>query len=110
MKVKREIDRLPHPQRTDHTRHARPHLLAFLVGNIGKDDRYSRKHLVTVLHRELKHWIGNCNDNVQLKSAISTMESLCHALPINLLIESRVFDRCSVEINSPWNPSTHRGF
>ncbi len=93
MKIKREID----------------HLLRFLAADIGKDDRHPRKHLVTVLHCELKHRIGRCNHNVQLYPTVPAAESLCQALPITFVVELRVFDRRGIEVDLPRNTSPHGG-
>src|SRR5271156_2541115 len=66
MKMKRKIDRFPHADRADYACDAWPHLLHLGAANIGKDDWHPRKHLVTVLHRELKHRIARYNHDVQL--------------------------------------------
>ena len=85
------------------------HLL-FGTADIGKDDRHSGKHLVAVLHHELKDRIGSCNHNVQLYPTVPAAESLCQALPISFLVESRVFDGRGIEVDLPRNPSPHGGF
>ena len=110
MELKREIDRLPHPHRNYHAGDARPHLLRFLSGNIGEDDRHPGKHLVAVLEREFKHLISSCNHKVQLYPAVPAAESLGQALPITFLVESRVFDGRGIEVDLPRNASAHRRF
>src|SRR5437763_5833854 len=108
IETQREIDRLPHAQRTDHTRNAGEDLRHFLAANIRKDDRNPRKHLVTVPHHELKHWKCRGHHNIKLYPRVAASKSLRQALLVNRFIESRVLHRCVIEVDLPRHASPHR--